>query len=117
MHVKNYRSAHLLVWVGKGAGKGIERQRDRERAPFVLRTYIISGIGEEKLHIDEWASMVPAFLGECDYPSLVMCEGLLTEILIFLQSSFVHFVVKQICDRTQLIKIEELSKVIYGLFL
>ena len=61
--------------------------------------------------------MVPAFLGERDYPDLGMCGDLLARILISLQTPFVHLVVKQISDRRQLIKIEALSKVIYGLFL
>ena len=29
-----------------------ERDREREREPFVLRTYIVGGKGEKKLHID-----------------------------------------------------------------
>ena len=28
------------------------RERERERESFVLRTYIVGGIGEKKLHID-----------------------------------------------------------------
>ena len=44
-----------------------------------------------------------------------MSGGLLTRILILLQTPFVHHVIKQIHDRMQLIKIETLSKVIYGL--
>ena len=46
-----------------------------------------------------------------------MCGDLLAQILILLQTPFVHLLVKQICDRRQLIKIGALSKVIYGLFL
>ena len=60
---------------------------------------------------------MPAFLGGRDYLNLGMCGGLLTRILILLQTPFVHLVIKQICDMRQLIKIGALSKVIYGLFL
>ena len=60
---------------------------------------------------------MPAFLGVCDYLNVGMCGGLLAQILLLLQTPFVHLAVKQICDRRQLIKIGALSKVIYGLFL
>ena len=49
--------------------------------------------------------MVPTFLGEHQYPNLGMCGGLLSQILILLQTPFVHLVVKQIRDRRQLIKV------------
>ena len=52
--------------------------------------------------------MVPTFLGECDYSNLSMCGGLLAQILILLQTPFVHLI-KQICDGGQLIKIGALS--------
>ena len=42
--------------------------------------------------------------GECDYPNLGMCGGLLAQILILLQIPFVHLV-KQKSDRRQLIKV------------
>ena len=52
--------------------------------------------------------MVQAFLGECDYPNLGMYGGLLAQILLLLQTPFVHLI-KQICDGGQLIKIGALS--------
>ena len=45
-----------------------------------------------------------AFPGGRDYPNLGMCGSLLAQILILLQTPFVHLVVKQIDDRRQLIK-------------
>ena len=48
---------------------------------------------------------MPAFLGGRDYLNLGMCGGLLTRILILLQTPFVHLVVKQIRDRRQLLKV------------
>ena len=71
----------------------------------------------KKLHTDWQVHAVPAFLGGCDYPNLGMCGGLVARILFLLQTPFVHLVVKQICDRRQLIKVGEVTKVIYGLFL
>ena len=70
----------------------------------------------KKLHIDYRVSVVPVFLGGCDYPNSGMCGGLLAWILILLQTPFVYLV-KHIHDMKQLIKIGALSKVIYGLFL
>ena len=45
-----------------------------------------------------------------------MCGALLTRILILLETPFVHLI-KQICDKRQLINIGALSKVTYGLLL
>ena len=57
-------------------------------------------------------------LGEagCGYPNLGMCGGLLAQILSLLQTLFVHLVVRQVSDRRQL-KLGQLPKVFYGLFL
>ena len=90
---------------------------ERGSKSFVLRTYIVGGMGEKTLHIDYLVNVVPAFLGECDYPNLGMCGGLLARILILRRTPFVHLVGIQICDRRQLLKIGALSKVTYGLFL
>ena len=51
-----------------------------------------------------------AFPGGRDYPNLGMCGSLLAQILILLQTPFVHLVVKQICDRRQLIKVETVTQ-------
>ena len=51
---------------------------------------------------------MPAFLGVCDYLNVGMCGGLLAQILLLLQTPFVHLI-KQICDGGQLIKIGALS--------
>ena len=49
-------------------------------------------------------------LGGCDYPKVGMCGGLLAQILILLQTLFVHLVVRQIHDRRQLIKVEAVTQ-------
>ena len=60
---------------------------------------------------------MPAVSGGRYYPNVGVWGRLLALILILLHTPFVPLVVKQICDRRQLIKIGALSKVIYGLFL
>ena len=54
---------------------------------------------------------MPASPGGCDYPNLGMCQGLLAQILVLLQTPFIHLVVKQIRDRRQLIKVGALSQI------
>ena len=49
--------------------------------------------------------MVAAFSGGRDYPNVGICRGLLAQILVLLQTPFIHLVVKQICDRRQLIQV------------
>ena len=48
---------------------------------------------------------MPASPGGCDYPNLGMCGSLLARILILLQNTLVHLIVKQIRDWRQLIKV------------
>ena len=97
----------------------VAKSQGGKRAPqvFVLRTYIVRGMGVKKLHIDRQVNVVPAFLGGCDYLNVGMCGSLLARILILLQTPLVHLAVKQIRDRKQLIKVGALSKVVYGLSL
>lgn len=45
-----------------------------------------------------------------DYPNVGMCGVLLALIIILLQITFVHFTVKQVCDKRQLIKIETVTQ-------
>ena len=54
--------------------------------------------------------MVPAFLGGRDCPNLGVCEVLLARMLILLRTQIVLLVVKQICDRKQLIKVEAVTQ-------
>ena len=93
--------------VGSGEG-GIHSEQGRAakvrggKSPrsFVLRTYIIGGMGVKMLHIDWRVKVVPACpSGEHDYPDVGMCGGLSAWILILLQTLFVHLVVKQIVSR------------------
>ena len=49
-------------------------------------------------------------MGERDYPNLGMCGCLSALILILLQTLFVHLIVKEICDRRQLIKVEAVTQ-------
>ena len=96
--------------------KSSQSPREREQVLFSEDLYSWWD-GRKKLHIDYPVNVVPAFLGECDYPNLGMCGGLLARILILRRTPFVHLVGIQICDRRQLLKIGALSKVTYGLFL
>ena len=54
--------------------------------------------------------------GGRDYPNEGMCGGLLAWNLILLQTTFGHLVVKQICDRRQLIKVEAITQLFMGSF-
>ena len=62
-----------------------------------------------KLHTDWWVKVVPASPGLCDSLNVSTCGGLLIQILILLQTKFVHLV-KQINDRRQLIKVEVVTQ-------
>ena len=77
----------------------------QENESFVLRTYIVGGMGVKKLLIDWLINVLPAFPGGGDHPNLNICGGLLAQILVLLQTPFVHLVLKQISDRRQLIKV------------
>ena len=44
-------------------------------------------------------------MGGHDYPNLGMCWGLFAQVLILLQTLFIHLVVKHICDRRQLLQL------------
>ena len=43
-----------------------------------------------------------------------MCGSLFPKILFLLQTTFVHLVVKQICDRRQLVKVEATTQSYLG---
>ena len=48
-------------------------QEGQESKSFVLRTYIVGGVGVKKLHIDWQVKEVPAFPGWCHYPNVGKC--------------------------------------------
>ena len=75
----------------------------------------------KKLHIDWQVKVIPAF-GESrereghDYPNLGICEGLLAQILILLQTPFVRLIINQIHDRRQLINWGSYPKLFIGFY-
>ena len=66
--------------------------------------------------IDLWVNVVAASPRGCDYLNMDRGGGLFPQILILLQSPFVQLV-KQVHDRRQLLKIQAVTHVIYGIFL
>ena len=99
-----------LAKVGlKGVSLGSKNKGGKSTRSFVLRTYIVGKMGVRELHIHWWVQMVPASPRECDYPNVDMCGGLFPRILILLQTIFVHLV-KQICDRRQLVEVEAVTQ-------
>ena len=53
------------------------KRRDQEKESFVLRTYIVDGMGIKKLHFDWWVKVVPAFWGRRNYLKVGMGGDLL----------------------------------------
>ena len=60
-----------------GLRPGGQKAKSREIKSFVLRTYIVGGMGVKKLHIDWLVKVVSVFPGRCDCPNVGLYRDLL----------------------------------------
>ena len=88
-----------------GLRRGGQRAKRAERESFLLRAYIVGGMGIKMLHVDWWVNVVPAFPGGMWLPKhRCVCVGGGLWARILAPIPLVHLV-KQTHDRRQLVKV------------